>query len=403
MFSLAIKNIFFYKGRTLTTFSLTFVAVYLFIVYVAFMDGAHQSMLKNALEVYTGSLEIYHKEYRQKGGYDYLIRDTKKPLKILAQTQGLKSYAPRLETYGIASSQTYSSAIMLTGINFQKEEKLSELKKALVQGVYNSHGSCVYMGDILAKKLHVNIGQKISFVGSAVDYSFVAELFNVCGIFKTGMYDFDSQSAFMNRNYFDTVFLSENMATYIVARAENLKKNETIAKKITRKLPTQLELYTWKTLMKSMVQFMKIDSLFGYISMGLFFLVIFFVIMIYGFINVNARMKEFGVLRSIGVSDTQISYLLFLEILLLTLFAMMFAVPLGAYTAYYFQVHPIVIAGMSDIYKSYGVVSDKIPTLFDPLTIFYNSMLVFTLNILSILYPIHYVRSFSPIEETHHV
>jgi len=403
MFTLAIKNIFFYKGRSLTTFLLTFVAAYLFIVYVAFMNGAHQSMLKNALEVYTGSLEIYHQKYRQKGGYDYLIRDTKKPLKILAHTQGLKGYAPRLETYGIASSKTYSSAIMLTGVNFQKEKKLSELKKALLQGVYNSHGSCLYMGDILAKKLHVNIGQKISFVGSAVDYSFVAELFNVCGIFKTGMYDFDSQSAFMNRNYFDTVFLSKNMATYIVAMAENLKKNKTIAKEITRKLPTQLKLYTWKTLMKSMVQFMKIDSLFGYISMGLFFLVIFFVIMIYGFINVNARMKEFGVLRSIGVSDTQISYLLFLEILLLTLFAMLFAVPLGAYTAYYFQVHPIVIAGMSDIYKSYGVVSDKIPTLFNPLTIFYNSMLVFTLNLLSILYPIHYVRSFSPIEETHHV
>ena len=403
MFSLAIKNIFFYKGRSLTTFLLTFVAVYLFIVYVAFMNGAHQSMLKNALEVYTGSLKIYHKEYRQKGGYDYLIRDAKKPLKILAHTQGLKGYAPRLETYGIASRETYSTAIMLTGINFQKEEKLSELKKALVQGVYNSRGSCVYMGDILAKKLHVTIGKQISFVGSAVDYSFVAELFNVCGIFKTGMYDFDSQSAFMNRNYFDTVFLSKNMATYIVAMAENLKNNEAIAKTITRKLPTHLELYTWTTLMKSMVQFMKIDSLFGYISMGLFFLVIFFVIMIYGFINVNARMKEFGVLRSIGVSDKQISYLLFLEILLLTLFAMLFAVPLGAYTAYYFQVHPIVITGMSDIYKSYGVVSDKIPTLFDPLTIFFNSMLVFTLNLLSILYPIHYVRSFSPIEEIHHV
>ena len=52
-----------------------------------------------------------------------------------------------------------------------------------------------------------------------------------------------------------------------------------------------------------MVELMKVDSFFGYISIGLFFLVIFFVIMIYGFINVSARIREFGVLKSIGLSD----------------------------------------------------------------------------------------------------
>ncbi len=403
MFFLAWKNILFYKGRSLTTFLLTFVAVYLFIVYVAFMDGAHSSMLKNALNVYTGSLQIYQKEYRDKGGYDYLIEDTKKPLSLLSQTKGLKAYSPRVETYGIASHKIYSSAMMLTGVDFVKEEKLSQLKKALLKGKYNSKGECLYMGKNLADKLHVDIGDEVSFVGSAVDYSFVAELAKVCGIFKTGMYDFDSQSAFMNRAYFDKIFLSKNMATYIVAMATNLKYNDQISHLIAQKLPPDLKVYTWKTLMKSMVEVMQMDSFFGYISMGLFFLVIFFVIMIYGFINVNARMKEFGVLRSIGLSDANISLLLLLEILILTVVALLLAVPLGAYTAYYFEVHPIVIAGMSDMYKSYGVVSDKVPTLFDPFTVMWNSMLVFMLNLLSIVYPIAYVRSFTPVEETRYV
>jgi len=403
MFSLALKNIFFYKGRSLTTFLLTFVSVFLFIVYVAFMDGAHRSMLKNALNVYTGSLQIYQKEYRDKGGYDYLINDVAKPLDILARTQGLKAYAARLETYGMASSKNHSSAIMLTGVNFSKEAKLSVLKKALKKGIYDSKGACIYMGETLAKRLHTGVGKKISFVGSAVDYSFVAELFKVCGIFKTGMYDFDSQSAFMNRSYFDSIFHSDGMATYIAAMADSLGDNDKIAIHIADKLPPQLRLYTWKTLMHSMVQLMKMDSFFGYISMALFFMVIFFVIMIYGFINVNARMKEFGVLRAIGVSDAKISWLLFTEIFLLTIGAMALAVPLGAYVAYYFQVHPIVIAGMSDMYKSYGVVSDKVPTLFSPATIIWNSALIFGLNLLSILYPVHYIKSFTPVEEIHHV
>ena len=64
-----------------------------------------------------------------------------------------------LETYGIASSKERSSAMMLTGVDFSKEAELSELKKAFKEGVYDSNGSCVYMGSGLAKKLQVKVGE----------------------------------------------------------------------------------------------------------------------------------------------------------------------------------------------------------------------------------------------------
>ena len=152
-----------------------------------------------------------------------------------------------------------------------------------------------------------------------------------------------------------------------------------------------------------MVELTQMDSFFGYISMVLFFLVIFFVIMIYGFINVSARIKELGILRAIGVSNGSVSRLLLYEILILTVAALALAVPLGAYTAYYFQIHPIVIPGLSDMYKEYGVVSDQVPTQFDPVTILWNTLLVFSLNLLSIVYPILYTRSFTPVEAIRHV
>ncbi len=155
--------------------------------------------------------------------------------------------------------------------------------------------------------------------------------------------------------------------------------------------------------MKSMVELMKIDSLFGYISISLFFLVIFFVIMIYGFINVSTRIKEFGILKSIGLSDRDIDRLLFYEIFILTTGALMLATPLGAGLAYYFEFYPIVIPGMSEMYKEYGVVSDEVPTRFEPLTIIWNVLVVFFLNLLSILYPMFYVRSFTPVEAMRHV
>jgi ABC-type antimicrobial peptide transport system permease subunit len=55
------------------------------------------------------------------------------------------------------------------------------------------------------------------------------------------------------------------------------------------------------------------------------------------------------------------------------------------------------------MYKEYGVVSDSVPTLFDPFTVAWNALLVFALNLLSILYPMRYVRSFTPVEAMRHV
>ena len=94
MLSLALKNILFYKGRSLTTFFLTFIATILFIVYVSMMDGSHDSMLKNALKVYGGGIEIYYKDYRDVGGNEYLIRDVDS---IQEQISNIEGYVPSIE------------------------------------------------------------------------------------------------------------------------------------------------------------------------------------------------------------------------------------------------------------------------------------------------------------------
>ena len=403
MFTLALKNIFYYKARSITTFFLTFISAFLFIIYVSFMDGSHNSMLKNALEVYTGSMQIYQKDYRDEGGYDYLIYDNQKVFDILEKEKHVVSYSSRLETFGITSTDDESSAIMLTGIDFEKETHISKLKVALRQGIYNSKGNCLYMGEELANKLSLKLDDEVSFVGSAIDYSFAADILKICGIFKTGMYEFDSTSAFLNREYFDTLFYSQNTSSYIAIGIDDLRRSDEVADEISTKLDADTKIYTWQILMKAMVEFMKVDSIFGYISMGLFFLVIFFVIMIYGFINISSRIKEFGTLKSIGLSDLDIDKLLLYEIFILTALAILFALPLGGYIAYYFEVHPIVIEGMSEMYKDYGIITDTVPTSFSIFTISWNILIIILLNLISIIYPIYYVRTFTPIEAMHHV
>ncbi|NEW60997.1 ABC transporter permease, partial [Sulfurovum sp. bin170] len=403
MFHLALKNILFYKGRSIATVVLTFVSALFFIVYVSLMDGSHNAMLQNSLKIYTGAIEIYHKGYRDIGGNEYLIRDVDSITKKLENIEGIELFTPRYETYGLLSSKEQSTASMVVGINPDKEKRLNELSSALIDGKYlDNENNCLYSGVDLVNKLKVKLGDEIAFIGSASDNSFSADIFKLCGIFKTGLFEFDATASFVHKAYFDKLMYSENKASYIILKIDNLDSAEKINAKIEEVIDTKYESLTWKTLMSSMVELLEVDSIFGYVSLSLFFVVIFFVIMIYGFINVSSRIKEFGVLRSIGLSRANVRGLLFYEIFILSTIAILLATPIGAYITYYFSLNPIIIEGISETYKQYGIVSDEMPFSFDVFTISWNVLVIYLLNFLSVVYPIIYINSFKPIEATKH-
>jgi ABC-type lipoprotein release transport system permease subunit len=402
---LALKNILHYKGRTVVTFALTFFSSLLFIVYVAFMDGSHAHMLKSSLDIYENALQVYHKGYREEGGYDYLIEDVAGVEKVLSKTPGIKAYAPRLESFALLSTPLDSVGAMVVGIEPEREKQLSKAAEALSTGRYleESDTNAVYLGAELANRLKVKTGDVVALIGTATDYSFAADNFRVVGTFKTGLFEFDASSAFVNKRYYDTLMLSRNMASYVVASVDDLDTlNETVAALETR-LPSALEAVPWTTLMHAQVEAMEVDSVFGYISMGVFFVVIFFVIMIFSFLNIVGRTRELGMLRAIGLSPSGLTKLLLLEMLLIALGAVGLSVAVGAPIAWYFELHPIVIEGIAEAYREYGIVDDQIPMRFDWLTILWNAGVVFALNMLAVLYPIVLINRQTPMEAMRHV
>ena len=406
MFRLALKNILFYKGRSITTGILTFVSTILFVVSVSLHNGSHKSMLENAIKIYTGAIEIYHKDYRDVGGNEYLIQDVKSITNKLSKIEGIEVFTTRYETYGLLSTPKQSAASMIAGIEPEKEKHLSSIRQALREGEFlgENSGNCLYMGSELAKKLKLSIGEEVAFVGGASDNSFAADIFKVCGTFKTGSFEFDSSASFINREYFDDLMYAHNKASYLTIKIKDLDEVDEVNEKIIRALDNEeLESLTWKILMKTMVEALEVDTIFNIISLVLFFVVIFFVIMIYGFINVSSRIKEFGVLRCIGLSKRNVFELLFYEIFIIASLAIAFAAPIAGSISYYYTINPIVIEGIAELYKDYGIVSDELPFAFDVGTILWNISVIYVLNFFSIIYPYFYINSFRPIQATRHV
>ncbi|WP_295419272.1 FtsX-like permease family protein [Sulfurovum sp.] len=405
LLSLAFKNITKSKGRSVTTILLSTIATIFFIAYVALMDGSHQQIIKNSVEIYTGYAHVNLKGYREESDYGHLIEDANIIDSILKNERAIKAYAPRFETYALLSAGETSVGSMITGIIPSAEKRLSKLESSLVRGRYldNHDTHAIYLGNELAKRLKVDIGSQISLVGSSIDYSIAADLFTVKGIFKTGLFDFDAQSAFVNKPYLDTIMLSDNKASYFTLTFHDNDHIDRATTALQHKLPSAYEAVNWKNLLSALVQAMLVDSIFGYISISIFFLVIFFVIMIFSYVNIYTRIREIGLLRALGLTSKDIFGMLFAEILLLATFSIVIGTIIGASIAYYYELHPIVISGIAETYREYGVVSDEIPTHFDFFTIAWNALTIFVLNLASIIYPVSQINKLTAMEAIRYV
>jgi len=405
LIKLAIRNTMTHGNRSVVTLLLGVVSTALLVFSSAWMEGSHQQMIRNAVEIYPGYIQITAAQFRKNPGSDHLIFDVEKLQKQVEAVKGVKAFSPRFESFVLYSVGEKTVGGMLTGIYPKKENSLSRLHSSLIQGNYLSvtDTNRLYIGMELARRLHVGVGEEVVFVGSGADYSFAADKLVVGGIFQTGLFDFDASSAFLAKPYFDTIMAAENLATHGIVLPEDSQQADELARQLSLTVGEQYQSASWKETMSALLKAMKLDSVFGYITLGILFTVIFFVVMIYTLLSVFARIREIGIMRALGTTPKQVFSCLFLESSILGFISVLGGGLIGASFAYYYSVNPIVFSGMEEQFKQYGLAASAIPTTFEPLTILRDMVVMFVLLLLSTLYPIFKVNRYQPVEAIHHV
>ncbi len=401
----AMKNIRAHRNRSLVTILLTTLTTAMLIFATAFMDGSHDKMLENAVEIYPGYVQVTHRDFRDKPSLDNLIFDAGSIRDVLSTSPGVAAFAARFETFVLFAGADKAVGGMLTGIEPDQEKKLSRLASSLVSGAYldDQDDNQLYMGYELARRLRVEVGDQLSFVGTGADYSFAADTLLVKGIFKTGLFDFDASAAFVSKEYFDGVMAANNYASHFIVLPRNPPAADLLAASLNERLMGEYLAESWRTTMAGLVQAMLVDSIFGYLTLAVIFIVIFFVILIYTWLTVFARMREVGVLRALGTMPGQILQMLVSESALLALGSFVLGGIIGGSLAYYFNLHPIYFSFSEEQFKQYGLAAAAMPTAFEPLVILRDMVVMFVLSVGSTLYPIVKANGVRPIEAIHHV
>jgi ABC-type lipoprotein release transport system permease subunit len=404
LFTIAWRNVLRARRRTLVTLTLSGVSTAFFIFYVAMMDGSYGKIFKDSVEIYPGYVQITHPAYRDDPGYEHLLFDTRSIADAIAQTPGIALFSERFEGFGLFASEESAVGGMFAGIDPEKEKHLSRIFRAMTHGEYLEANDTarLLLGADFARRLGVSVGDRVSIITSAADYSFAADNLVVKGIFQTNLREFDAGVAFVAKPYFDTLMASSGMATHIIILPENPDDSGALSQTLGAKLP-DYAVEAWRSYLSGIIEVMEFDRLSGMMMMWLFLIIILFVIMIYALLTIFARTRELGIMRAIGTTPLQIFSILMLETLILGVGGVGLGGAVGGYLAYYFEVHPIYLESFEEAYRQYGIVEAVLPTKFSWATVFKGMGSMLLLNLLCALYPILKVNRYTPVEAISHV
>lgn len=280
------------------------------LIFLSSLDvGVNDAMIRNSVGMYSGHIT----------GFSIPRSISPEALKI----NGVKAVLKRVYIPGIISHGEKIESINLAGISPEKEQRFTALAKKKIKGGFirsGEHG--IYLSRFMSERLDAGPGDELLFKAGYGDKPI---RLRITGIYHTGIEELDNKTAFCPLDILPEsltgiwsagIFLHEGTAP------------ETVIKEYHKLFPS-VEFMSWKELMPDLLQLIDLN----YMSMNIVMFLVFGVVSI-GIacafaIFILKNMREYGIMKSMGVTPGEIGYLIMTEIFLINITASVIGVVIG--------------------------------------------------------------------------
>ncbi|MFC2084485.1 ABC transporter permease [Bacteroidota bacterium] len=361
---LAWRNIWRNKRRSI----IVLLSVIVGVNSLLFMDGLTNGMLKQILFNQISS-SISHIQIHKKGFNDNKIvqnyitspEDIEQELDTLSS---IKNYSKRVITFGLLSSASNSSGVYLNGINPIKEESISIIKESVFRGEYLSGNKReIVIGKRLADKLKVDLGDKVVALSNTLNGNIGSEVFRIVGIFKTASSEFDKAYVYTpTESIQEMLDLGKRFYEYAII-THNYNNSSKVRDLLRERLGDNFEVLSYEDLLPFVIMQLEMykESLF-------IIILIIGLALIFGIINtmlmsVFERIKEFGVLISIGMKNYKLFFMVVLEAFIIGCLGTIIGIITGYLINIPLEKNGIDLSIFADSLQSFGVGAILYPTL----------------------------------------
>ena len=402
---IAWRNIWRNPRRTMIMLTAMIIGIWSMIFLGGLMRGMMVGMINNGISTLTGDIQIHAKGYRDDPSIEYFMPDLKGIEKTINKILPRGSrYTSRIRVNAIAANARHSTGVTMVGIHPVKEPGVSFIGPgAVVQGRYlvpgNNNG--ILIGRAMAEKFGTKTGHKIILMSENIHHDIASKAFIIKGIFKAEMQSTEKHFVFVTSSSARHMLKLAKGASEISIILPNHKGDKKIAWNLRQAIPDSYEIHTWQELLPILTSYLKMFDGFMYI----WFLVI-FIAMGFGIVNttlmaVYERMKEFGLLKALGMRPWLIIRSVLLESFMLLVIGTAIGNCMGFLTIHFLSITGINLTSLSAGAEFAGLSRIIYPVLY-PKDIIMANVVVIGLGLVVSLYPAVKAARFTPVEALSH-
>ncbi|MBU0988114.1 MAG: ABC transporter permease [Proteobacteria bacterium] len=400
-YKIAWRNIWRNPRRTIIIMIAVVIGVWNMIFLGALMRGFEVGMINNGISTLTGNIQVHHKDYRNDPIIENSMNEPEQVEAVLEKTCPPETgWTSRIRINAVASNARHSGGITLVGIDPRREAKISFIGQAVTQGQYlaaeDTRG--ILVGKALVDNFKTKIGHKLVLMAPTLNGEIVSRAFRIVGIYSAEMQATEKRFVFISMASARQMLKLEKGVSEISIALPNHNNNAFLANKLQTALsPDTYEVRTWREVLPVLNAYLELSD--GYI---LIWYVVVFIAMGFGIVNttlmaVFERMREFGLLKALGMKPWLIIKEVLTESFLLLAIGTAVGNLLGFLSVLTLADHGIDLSALAAGAEYAGISRMLIPAIY-PRDVITANLVVFVLGLLVSLYPAVKAAGFTPVE-----
>jgi ABC-type lipoprotein release transport system permease subunit len=406
---IALRNIWRNPRRSILTICAIAFACLLLVFMLSFQFGSYDTLINSAVKIHAGHLQIQATGYNEKRDIRRVVTTPQRIGQVLDQMPQIDAYTYRASAFALLSSGPRTYGAMVIGVDPAREAHVSSLKSLIRHGTFITPDKIdqALLGSRLAKNLKVDVGDELTLLGQGRDGSIAATMVRVCGIYATGLDEFDRASIHLALETFQRNFSMQDTVHQVVVIARSLKAVPPLKGAIQQEIQHldgryPLVALDWQELVPGLKQSIEMDLVSGMIFYGILIVVVAFSILNTFLMAIFERTREFGVMMALGTTPQRLTKLLLMESMTLTVMGLASGVLLGVVVTGIFEIHGIEFPGASELLSQFGISGRIYPQL-SWLSILIGPAAVLLVTFAAALYPALKIRNLKPVEAMLHV
>jgi ABC-type lipoprotein release transport system permease subunit len=312
---MAWRNILRNKRRTIVTIAAMTTAVFITIVYSGLIAGMLVQLQSDTLDFELGAVQVFAPGFQDRPSIYTDIEETDAILERL-DAAGLKA-APRLLGGGLVAHGEASAGAFLRGVDLERDPEVLAVSGQVFEGRWldAEDPKGVVIGRKLAHTLGVEPGGELVVLSQATDGSIANDLFTVRGVLKGMGSETDRGGVFMSQAAFRELMVFDGGAHQIIIGRPDVLDTEAVKSAAIQAAPGQ-DVQSWRDLSPTLGSML--DSVTGLINIFFFVINVAIAVVILNamLMAVFERIKEFGVLKALGIGPGAVLRLIYVESML---------------------------------------------------------------------------------------